>query len=393
MIKYISDDKTNMRSRNRKKYIKVMQFLSAFLCGIIISELYGRYKCDPKTIDEIDENNYLLVNLILSAPSNFERRDAMRETWLGLRPWQINGTSYQDDMIIIPKVQSNGFLEHETVEQQENLLKNYQKWLPSSKKANIKEPNLKIKTLFVVGMKGLDENVAKRIRAESKVYNDLLLLENLQDSYKNLTYKLLLAVHKLNEVTPNFKYLLKCDDDTYVKLDYLALDLIQYDTKLKEEKKKDESLKNLGLYWGFFNGRASIQKTGQWKEVNYDLCDRYLPYALGGGYVISKNLVEYLSSQYDVLNRYDSEDISVGTWFAPFRHIHRRHDPRFDTTYIPRKCKDYHLVLHKRTANDMKEINKGNLCFSEVSYDSKRQPAEYFYNWFQSPSKCCDNKL
>ena len=393
MIKYISDDKTNMRTRNRKKYIKVMQFLSAFLCGIIISELYGRYKCDLENIDEIDENNYLLVNLILSAPNNFERRDAMRETWLELRPWQINGTSYQDDMIIIPKVQSNGFLEHETIEQQEKVLKNYQKWLPNSKKANLKEPNLKIKTLFVVGIKGLDENVVKRIRAESKVYNDLLLLENLQDSYKNLTYKLLLALNKLNVVTPNFKYLLKCDDDSYVKLDYLALDLIQYDKKLKDERQKDESVKDIGLYWGFFNGRASIQKSGQWKEVNYDLCDRYLPYALGGGYVISKNLVEYLASQYNVLNRYDSEDISVGTWLAPFRHIHRKHDPRFDTTYIPRKCQDYHLVLHKRTANDMKEIAKGNLCFSEVSYDSKRQPAEYFYNWFQIPSKCCDNKI
>lgn len=389
MIKYISEDKTNMRSRNRKKYIKVMQFLSAFLCGIIISELYGRYKCDLETIDEIDENNYLLVNLILSAPGNFDRRDAMRETWLGLRPWQINGTSYQDDMIIIPKVQSNGFLEHETVEQQEKVLKNYQKWLPNSKKANIKEPNLKIKTLFVVGMKGLDESVAKRIRAESKVYNDLLLLDNLQDSYKNLTYKLLLALNKLNVVTPNFKYLLKCDDDTYVKLDYLALDLIQYDRKLKEAKLKDD----LGLYWGFFNGRATVQKSGQWKEMNYDLCDKYLPYALGGGYVISKNLVEYLSSQYNVLNRYDSEDISVGTWLAPFRHIHRRHDPRFDTTYIPRKCKDYHIVLHKRTANDMKEIANGNLCFNEISYESKRPPAEYFYDWSQSPSKCCDNKL
>ncbi|KAL7026528.1 hypothetical protein ACKWTF_005062 [Chironomus riparius] len=393
MIKYISDDKTNMRTRNRKKYIKIMQFLSAFLCGIIISELYGRYKCDLKNVDEVDNNNYLLLNLVLSAPRNFERRDAMRETWLGLRPWQINGTSYQDDMIIIPKVQTNGFLEHESIEQQEKVLKNFQKWFPSSKNTNSKEPNLKIKTLFVVGIKGLDKNVAKKIRAESKVYNDLLLLENLQDSYKNLTYKLLLALNKLNVVTPNFNYLLKCDDDTYVKLDYLALDLIQYDIKLKEERRKDESVKNLGLYWGFFNGRASVQKTGQWKEVNYDLCDRYLPYALGGGYVLSKNLVEYLASQYNVLNRYESEDISVGTWLAPFRHIHKRHDPRFDTTYIPRKCQDYHLVLHKRTANDMKEIAKGNLCFSEVSYESKRQPAEYFYNWFQSPSKCCDRNL
>lgn len=388
-----TNEKTNMKMRNRKKYITAMQFISAFLCGIIINQLFGTYKCDLKNYEEIDENNYLLVNLILTAPSNAERRNAIRETWLSLRPWQIDDQSYQNNMITIPKYQSNGFLEHESIEQQEKVLLNYQRWLPKSKETNIKEQNLKIKTFFVIGMKELEKDVDKRIRAESRVYSDLLLLEDLKDSYKNLTLKLLSALEKINTVTPNFKYLLKCDDDSYVKLDYLAVDLLQYDRKLKEQKHKHENLRNLELYWGFFNGRANIKKTGQWKESNYNLCDKYLPYALGGGYVISKNLVTYLSSQHDTLNRYESEDISLGTWLSPFRNIYRRHDPRFDTTYIPRKCKDYHLVLHKRTANDMREIAKENLCFSEISYAQNKKPSEYFYDWTQSPSKCCDNML
>ena len=32
--------------------------------------------------------------------------------------------------------------------------------------------------------------------------------------------------------------------------------------------------KNEGLYWGFFDGRAPVQKTGKWAEMDYILCDR-----------------------------------------------------------------------------------------------------------------------
>ncbi len=45
------------------------------------------------------------------------------------------------------------------------------------------------------------------------------------------------------------------------------------------------------LYWGFFDGRAPVQKSGKWAESNYVLCDTYVPYALGGGYVLSHDLV------------------------------------------------------------------------------------------------------
>jgi galactosylxylosylprotein 3-beta-galactosyltransferase len=53
-----------------------------------------------------------------------------------------------------------------------------------------------------------------------------------------------------------------------------------------------EELKNSnypkGLYWGFFDGRAPVQIQGKWAEKDYKICDRYLPYALGGGYVLSQ---------------------------------------------------------------------------------------------------------
>ena len=360
---------------------------------MVLSQIFGQTFCGLDTEVEIDEQNYLLVVLILTAPKNFDQRDVIRETWLNLRPRQINGSDYSNDIIFIPRVLRNSFLELEDVEQQKSHLQNYQKWLATSKLPNIKVPNIKIKHLFAVGTLDLDNDVHNQIKSEQKVYNDLLLLSDLKDSYKNLTLKVIKSMQKLEETTPNFKYVLKSDDDSYVKLDYLSQDLIQYHKKLKELKRLKVTSKNLELYWGFFSGRAHIKRTGQWHEVNYNLCDRYLPYALGGGYVMSKNLVKYISSVGDNLNRYGSEDISVGSWLAPFNNIHRRHDARFDTAYLPRKCKNYHLVLHKRTVKDMREIHNGSPCSSEVDYDPIKRPVEYFYDWSQSPMKCCDNRI
>lgn len=56
-----------------------------------------------------------------------------------------------------------------------------------------------------------------------------------------------------------------------------------------------------GLYWGYFDGRAKVYLHGKWQEQDWFLCDNYLPYALGGGYVISQNIVDYISRNYDIL--------------------------------------------------------------------------------------------
>ena len=70
------------------------------------------------------------------------------------------------------------------------------------------------------------------------------------------------------------KYLLKVDDDSYVQLPLVL-----------EELKNSNFDKS--LYWGFFDGRGPVFLKGKWAEKEYHLCDKYIPYALGGGYVLT----------------------------------------------------------------------------------------------------------
>lgn len=371
--------------RFHRGYVNLACALCAFLFGIIFSSFLRSGKCLDYS-DSIDDHDYLMVILVLSAPQNIERRNAMRETWFNLRPAIVNGSFYQNNLIYIPPVQKDGFLQLESVEVQQQILSNYNKWLKKPKE-NVKVPNLKIKHFFAVGTEGLDQKIMNDLRAEQNVYSDLLMLKDLKDSYSNLTVKLTKSFDKVIKTTLNFKYLLKCDDDTYAKLDLVAQDLLQYDRKLNSTIPR-----KLELFWGYFNGRARIKKGGQWQESNYNLCEHYLPYALGGGYVLSRKLVKYIADHGSVLSTYVSEDISVGTWLAPFKHIHRRHDPRFDTAYMPRDCKTHHIVRHKKTIKDMQEIYKGNDCFNEIKYvETIKKPVEYFYDWKKSPVNCCDN--
>lgn len=324
--------------------------------------------------------------LIISAPGNVERRNTIRETYLNLRPRMVN-ESYQDEVIYVPLYDDHtGQLQLESVPKQRELLESYQKWRQKPIK-NIKVINFKVKTLFAIGTYGLSRSERKTIYEEQRVYNDVLELDNLQDSYANLTTKIIQSMRHVDEVY-DFKYLMKLDDDSYLKLDLLSEDLLSYYEKLHQLRMRHSN--PIELYWGYFKGAATVQQRGQWKEANYKLCDRYLPYALGGGYVLSKNLISFIAKHGSSLNTYKSEDMAVGTWLAPFANIHRRHDVRFDTAWMPRKCQDYHLVLHKRTAHQMKEIYAGHLCSNEEQKSAEPQrPKAYFYDWNVAPTQCC----
>lgn len=77
-------------------------------------------------------------------------------------------------------------------------------------------------------------------------------------------------------------------------------------------------------------------RKGKWKESEWILCDRYLPYQvlsftkwrskrvsvnhkllqLGGGYVLAHDLVEYLGRNSKLFKIYKNEDVAVGAWLA-----------------------------------------------------------------------------
>ncbi|XP_030078468.1 beta-1,3-galactosyltransferase 6 [Microcaecilia unicolor] len=229
---------------------------------------------------------------------------------------------------------------------------------------------------FVVGTAGLAREDAQSLELEQSRHRDLLLLPELRDSYENLTAKLLHAYAWLDRHL-DFKFVFKADDDTFARLDVLLDEL-----RTKEARR---------LYWGFFSGRGRVKAGGKWKESAWVLCDYYLPYALGGGYVLSWDLVHYLRMSRDYLAVWQSEDVSVGAWLGPL-DLQRVHDPRFDTEYKSRGCSNKYIVTHKQSIEDMLEkhqtlAKEGKLCKEEI-----KLRLSYVYDWNVPPSQCCQRK-
>ncbi|XP_025906814.1 beta-1,3-galactosyltransferase 6 [Nothoprocta perdicaria] len=242
--------------------------------------------------------------------------------------------------------------------------------------AAARPPHGAVWSRFVVGTGGLGAEELRSLELEQSRHRDLLLLPELRDSYENLTSKVLAAYTWLDQRL-DFQFALKADDDTFVRLDVLTEEL-----RAKEPRR---------LYWGFFSGRGRVKSGGKWKESDWVLCDYYLPYALGGGYVISADLVHYLHLARDYLNTWQSEDVSLGVWLAPV-DVKRVHDPRFDTEYKSRGCNNKYIVTHKQSIEDMLEkhqslAKEGKLCKEEV-----KLRLSYVYDWGVPPSQCCQRK-
>ena len=226
---------------------------------------------------------------------------------------------------------------------------------------------------FAIGTDNLSSKLTLILTKEKQAYGDLLLLKKFTESYSNLTKKLL-AVIKWVEENLQTDYFMKVDEDSFVRVDEVLKAL---DSKPKES-----------VYWGFFSGGAPVMTQGKWAERDYFLCDNYLPYAVGGGYVLSADLVHYLSVHSDKLLVFKNEDVSLGTWLAPL-NISRIHDPNFNTAAVSRGCFNTYIVSHSHTISEMILLNitlytTGRLCTKEWRYYNS-----YIYNWKVPPYYCC----
>lgn len=235
-----------------------------------------------------------------------------------------------------------------------------------------------VKHLFVIGTLNILPEQRVTLQSEKHKFNDILLLSRLPDSYATLTKKVLYAFKEVYEYY-EFNFLMKCDDDSFALTHKILKELDKWENKRTKKE----------LYWGFFNGKAQVKRSGPWKETDWILCDYYLPYALGGGYVLSYNLVKFIALNMDILKLHKAEDVSVGLWLAPLANIERKHDVRFDTEYRSRGCSNQYIVTHKQTITNMKNMYdyyqaSGALCAKEI-----RNRMSYHYNWTVPPSQCC----
>ena len=203
---------------------------------------------------------------------------------------------------------------------------------------------------FSIGTEGISTPDMDKLALEESTYGDLLLLPHLKDSYTTLTRKVLESFVALNNFF-SFSYLLKCDDDTYVVLDTILSELAQRESKRS-------------YFWGKMFQSNPILRHGKWAEKNWFLCETYIPYASGGGYVLSQDLVSYITSNSDAIVLYHNEDVSVGVWISPYA-VERRCDPRFNVLDLV--CNSSNIVIHYQTVKDMalrqSSYNKyGTIC-------------------------------
>ena len=206
---------------------------------------------------------------------------------------------------------------------------------------------------FTVGTKDITPSIKSLLEYEHQRYNDLLLIDNHTDTYQTLTQKML-ETYKIIDRTLTFDYVLKVDEDAMVNLETM--------------KRAMDDLPKESIYIGFFKRGGIIIKNGKNKEMNYKICDKYLPYAFGGGYALSRDVVRYIAAYSHRLRIFANEDVSVGTWLAPL-DIAFKHDIRFrlgDRQYGG--CSNFYMLISPVTIREMIAANttlhkKGQLCF------------------------------
>ena len=135
----------------------------------------------------INMQKAFLVVAVISAPINAHRRRAIRQTWLNL------------------------------------------------------EGNLRMDVahFFVVGTKRLNSKVLEGLKAENAENEDMLLLPNIEDSFDNLTIKVLATFVQLHKIK-NLNFVMKVDDDCFVAIDRVYNELKQTNYPAS-------------LYWGYFS--------------------------------------------------------------------------------------------------------------------------------------------
>ena len=233
-------------------------------------------------------SKYTLFIGVTSAATYFTRRQSIRDSWMKLLPPssthnQKMGTSSPDDSYVDP----NGNELHSHIEEE----------------GEVSQGGTLVR--FIVG-RTKDEHTQRKIEKENQTFGDLVQLD-VDEDYSKLLEKTL-ALFKWANLHVSFHYLLKMDDDSFVRADLLEAELTE-----RVERNEDLELIYEGRMFRypspfacnashfFFSCRRShIIRHPRSKffepESNFDDCPTYLPYASGSGYLLTSDVVNYLAN-------------------------------------------------------------------------------------------------
>ena len=223
---------------------------------------------------------------------------------------------------------------------------------------------------FVLGTKNISSEVKGHLKNEQTANGDLLMLWDVYNSYDLLAERTLRSMDYVF-THYNFTYLLKTDDDMFLNTPILFHEM----EHLRPRQR---------LYWGSFSCHNPPQVEGRWTEMRWHSCDVYFPYAYGGMYILTRDVVGLVASSSHSLQTYANEDVSMGVWLAPY-NLHRLSDARIYILHESR-CSRGFVAIHNQgsLSRPMKQYQalkeKGIVCSVVKSMD--------FLSWGGLPSEC-----
>ncbi len=250
------------------------------------------------------DNHTFLLFAIKSTPGNFERRQAVRETW-----------------------------------GREGMYKS----------------GLRVRTVFLLGSSPLDDpDISPLLSFEARHYGDLLQWD-FHESLLNLTLKMNMFLQWTLKHCPHASFVFSGDDDVFVN----SQTLLSYLQSLEPSKVSQ-------LYVGHVISTASPLRDPKSKyyipQSFYE--GSYPAYAGGGGFLISGALLQPLYSVSGVLPFFPIDDVYIGMCFKAMGVSAKGH-PGFHTFDVKEQdrenlCiyKDL-ILIHQRSPRQMKKLWKG----------------------------------
>ncbi|XP_021747936.1 hydroxyproline O-galactosyltransferase GALT6-like [Chenopodium quinoa] len=184
------------------------------------------------------------------------------------------------------------------------------------------------------------DTINVELRKEAEFFGDIIIVPYL-DNYDLVVLKTL-AICEYGVNFLSTKYIMKCDDDTFVRVDAVI-----------EEARRVNSGKS--LYVGKINYYHTPLRTGKW-AVTYEEWpgEIYPPYADGPGYIVSSDIARFIVTEYrkDRLRLFKMEDVSMGMWVEKFnssRPVEYLHNSHFHQS----GCFDDYYTAHYQSPKQL----------------------------------------
>ncbi|XP_042368857.1 lactosylceramide 1,3-N-acetyl-beta-D-glucosaminyltransferase A [Plectropomus leopardus] len=248
-------------------------------------------------------DDVLLLLFVKSSPENFERRQAIRDTW-------------GNESFVWSELRAN------------------------------------VRMVFALGV---HPDVQKRSRVQSallhedKVYGDLIQ-KNFLDTFHNLTAKLILQFHWGHEYCPQAHFFMSADDDIFVHMP----NLVKY---LQQLLSKQSGAKDLWV-GHVHRGAPPVRRKDSKYHVPYDLYPwpSYPDYTAGAGYVVSGDVAAKIYHATLMLNSsMYIDDVFMGICakamgVSPQEHVYFSGEGK--APYHP--CIYYHMMTSHGHAMDVR---------------------------------------